>query len=384
MSRAALASSSLRYLDLLPATPCYRYHTPVELSEERPELAAKSKKATTKNSRRGHQVRMRDVAREADVSAITVSRAIVSPDKVSPETRRRVEVAIKKLRYVPNLAAGTLASHRSRIIAVIVPNMANSVFAETLQGMSDILRKADYHLLIGNSGYSLAEEESLVKTFLARRPDGIVLTGYTHTQRTVQMIKAARIPVVEMWNLNERPLDTMIGFSNYEAARAMTLYLGGKGYRKLGYIGGLTLDNDRTQQREAGYRKALSELGLKFDPHLMISVPFEYGAGAEALGELMRRGPDIDAVFAAGDILAVGVLLECIRLGWKVPDRLAVAGFDDAKISSRICPPLTTVKVPRYDIGHKTAQHLLRRIDGAPARREVVDLGFEIVERGSA
>jgi len=109
-----------------------------------------------KKMRGGHQVRMGDVARAAGVSSITVSRTLLTPEKVAPETRRRVESAIRRLRYVPNLAAGTLASSRSRIVAVIVPNMANSVFAETLQGMSDILRKADYHLLIGNSGYSLA------------------------------------------------------------------------------------------------------------------------------------------------------------------------------------------------------------------------------------
>ena len=342
------------------------------------------KKVVKKSTRGGHQVQMGDVARAAGVSTITVSRTLLYPDKVAPDTRRRVESAIKRLRYVPNLAAGSLASRRSRIVVVIVPNMSNSVFAETLQGMSDILRKADYHLLIGNSGYSLAEEESVVKTFLARRPDGIVLTGYTHTLLTVQMIREARIPVIEMWNLTKRPLDTIIGFSNFEAARAMTLYLGHKGYRKIGYIGGLTHDNDRTQQREAGYRAALHELRLSFNPNLMLSVPFEYEAGADALGELLRRGPDIDAVFAAADIIAVGVLLECIRQRWKVPKRLAVAGFDDAKISSRMVPSLTTVRVPRYEIGRTVAERMLNRINGDRSGSQVVDLGFEIIERGSA
>jgi LacI family gluconate utilization system Gnt-I transcriptional repressor len=326
---------------------------------------------------------MRDVARAAGVSAITVSRTIASPDLVSEDTRKRVQAAIRSLRYVPNLAAGTLASSRSRIVAAVVPNMAHSVFAETLQGLSDVLRKADYHLLIGNSGYSLAEEQSLVTTFLARRPDGLVLTGHTHTQRTVQLIRAARIPVVEMWNLSGSPIDTIVGFSNFEAARAMTLFLGRKGYRRIGYIGGLTRDNDRTLQREAGYRAALKELKLKLSPALMLEVPFEYEAGADAIVELLRRDPAVDAVFAAGDVLAVGVLLECIRRGWKVPERLAVAGFDDARISSRIDPPLTTVAVPRYEIGRTAAQRILERAAGEPAGKRVIDLGFRIVERGS-
>jgi LacI family gluconate utilization system Gnt-I transcriptional repressor len=220
-------------------------------------------------------------------------------------------------------------------------------------------------------------------TFLARRPDAIVLTGYTHTQSAVQMIRAAHIPVIEMWNLTKRPLDTIVGFSNYEAARAMTLYLGKRGYRRIGYIGGLTLDNDRTQMREAGYRDALAELGLPLDTNAMLSVPFEYEAGADALVELLRRRPDVDAVFAAGDILAIGVLLECIRRGWRVPKRLAVAGFDDAKLSNRIVPPLTTVRVPRYEIGRTVGQVLLHRVAGARTIGPVVDLGFEIVERNS-
>jgi len=340
-------------------------------------------KKTAKASRRGFQVRMRDIALAANVSAITVSRALTTPDLVAPETRRRVERAVRSLGYVPNLAAGTLASKRSRIVAAIVPNISHSVFAETLQGLSDILRKAGYHLLIGNSGYSLAEEQSLVTTFLARRPDGIVLTGYTHTPRTVQMVRAARIPVVEIWNLSDRPLDTMVGFSNFEAARAMTGFLGGKGYRRIGYIGGLTRDNDRTLQREAGYRAGLRDNHQKFDPRLMLAVPFEYEAGADAIVELLRRDPGVDAVFAAGDVLAVGVLLECVRRGWDVPKRLAVAGFDDARIASRIVPPLTTVQVPRYEIGSMAAQSILERIAGDPALRRVHDLGFRIVERGS-
>jgi LacI family gluconate utilization system Gnt-I transcriptional repressor len=186
-----------------------------------------------------------------------------------------------------------------------------------------------------------------------------------------------------MWNLTTRPIDTIVGFSNYEAARAMTRYLGKAGYRRIGFIGGLTHDNDRTQMREAGYRDALAELNLPLDTNAMLSVPFEYEAGADALVELLRRRADIDAVFAAGDILAIGVLLECIRRGWRVPKRLAVAGFDDAKLSNRIVPPLTTVRVPRYEIGWTVAQVLLQRISGSKTAGPVIDLGFQIVERGS-
>lgn len=332
----------------------------------------------------GPSVTMRDVARLAGVGAITVSRALQHPDRVTAETRRKIDEAIAALGYVPNLAAGTLRSSKSRIIVAIVPTMSNSIFAETLQSISDVLRPAGFHLLIGHTGYSAAEEEALIAAFLARRPDGVILTGYTHTPRTVELLKRARIPVIEMWNIGPDPIDTIIGMSSYDASLAMTRYLIRKGYRRIGYIGGLLQDNDRTVQREAGFRAGLEEAGRPFDPAMIMRAPFEFESGGIALDELMRRMPDVDAVFAASDILAVGVLLECLGRGIDVPGRLAVAGFDDAGIASRMTPPLTTIRVPRRAIGRTIAERMLARLAGKPAGERIVDLGFELIERASA
>lgn len=336
------------------------------------------------SKRADKRLSMSDVAAAAGVSSITVSRTLQHPQKVSPETRQRVEAAISRLNFVPNMAARTLASHRSRIVAAVVPNMAHSVFAETLQGIANVLRPANYQLLVGNSAYSAEEEESLVKAFLARQPDGIVLTGYTHSPALIGMIHASRIPVVEMWNLIENPINTIVGFSNFEAARAMTLYLGKKGYRRIGYIGGPLEGNDRTYQRLKGFRQGMHELGFEVNDNLIFSVAFDYQASVAAFQELLSRSPDLDAVFAAGDVLAVGVHLECLRRGWSIPERLAVAGFDDSEIASLLTPRLTTVRVPRYEIGKTVAEQILKLIGGSEPSARVIDLGFEIVERDSA
>lgn len=329
-------------------------------------------------------IRMLEVAKSAGVSMITVSRALRTPEKVAAHTRKRIERVIQNLQYVPDMAAGTLASTRSRIIAVIVPNVANSVFADTLQGMSEMLHAAGYHLLIGYSGYSLAEEESLVRAFLARRPEGIILTGCTHRRKTVELVRSAAIPVIEMWNTTKHPIDTVVGFSNFEAARAMTLHLGRKGYKRFGYIGGLIDNNDRTKHREAGFLAALSELGLRFNRSLMVRAPFEFVAGAVALKELLSRSTRFDVIFAAADILAIGVILECQRRNWNIPEHFAVAGFDDTPLASQIIPAVTTVRVPRYEIGKVAAEQMLLQIQGQSGDRKMVDLGFQIIERDSA
>jgi LacI family gluconate utilization system Gnt-I transcriptional repressor len=165
-------------------------------------------------------MRMEDVARLAGVSAITVSRALRHPEKVANETRDRITSAIRTLGYVPNLTAASLASNRSGIIAAIIPTVTNSIFADTVQGMSDRLRREGYQLLLGNTGYSVEEESALVSAFLARRPDGIILTGARHTPTTREMLADANLPVVETWDLAVEPIDMMVGFSNFEAAHA--------------------------------------------------------------------------------------------------------------------------------------------------------------------
>ena len=171
----------------------------------------------------GERRRMEDVARHAGVSQMTVSRALRTPDKVAPATRARIAAAIAELDYVPDLVAGGLAARRSRLVAVIVSTLENSIFAATVQGLDAALRDQGYAVLLGSSDYSREGEEELLRAVLGRRPDGIVLTDYVHTPAAQRLLRAAGIPVVETWELPAAPLDLAVGFSNLAAARAMTL-----------------------------------------------------------------------------------------------------------------------------------------------------------------
>jgi LacI family gluconate utilization system Gnt-I transcriptional repressor len=186
-----------------------------------------------------------------------------------------------------------------------------------------------------------------------------------------------------MWNLPTRPFDCAVGFSNFEAARAMVRHLCSRGYRRIAYIGGLTYKNDRTQARERGYRAGLSEAGLPVTEARVRRTPFEFENGAAALSDLIKSDSSIDAVFAASDVLAVGALLHCLRRCWPVPGKVALAGLDGSPIGALITPELTSIRFPRRQIGVRAAELLLDRIRGRPAG-VVDDLGFELLTGGSA
>jgi LacI family gluconate utilization system Gnt-I transcriptional repressor len=327
--------------------------------------------------------RLDDVARLASVSAMTVSRALRSPDKVSAETRARIAAAIDSVGYVPNLVAGGLSSNRSNVAAAIVPSILNSLFASMLHGMSDQLRRNGYSLMVGDSGYSLIDEERLIESFLAQRPCGMFLHSTSHTERATRLLKRAGIPVIETGNLRRQPLDSVVSFSNFAAAKAMTLHLAARGYRKIAFVSLPVRQNDRARERRRGYEAALRKLGRPVEPALLWEAPGGFASGAEALVGLLAAQPGIDAVFFSGDVFAIGALLECARRGWAVPGRVAIAGFDDSEIATQIVPGLTTLSIPRAEIGQKAAQILLGRLADKSAAPERVDVGFSIVQRDS-
>lgn len=328
--------------------------------------------------------KMIDVAMAAGVSAITVSRVLKTPEKVSPKTRKKVKKAMAAVGYIRNLVAGSLASARSQVIGVVVPTITNSLFADTVEGLTNAIRPHGYQIIIGSTRYDVEEEEDIVRAFLGQRVEAMVLTGITHSETTRKMLLRAPAPIIEMWAMTDDPIDTVIGFSNFEAARQMTAHLIGRGYRHIAYLGGLTNNNDRTSQRLAGYEAALSEAGLTFPDSYKRSSVFDFREGGRAIRSLLKVHPEVDAVFAASDVLAVGAIQECTRQGWTVPDRVAVAGLDDSIIALEMVPPLTTVRIPRYHIGEVIGNELLRRLrdpDGEANR--IIDLGFEIIPRAS-
>ncbi len=340
--------------------------------------------ATGSRPRSSGHLRLDDVARLAGVSPITVSRALRDPAKVAPKTRAAIQDAIDRLAYVPNVFARGLASNRSRIIAAIVPTLSNSLFAETIHGLSSLLRPAGYELLIGETSYALAVEEALIALFLQYRPEAIVLTQLEHAEGARAMLKNARLPIIETWDLCESPLDQLVGFSNYEAARAMTRHLIERGYRRIRFVRRADLNpGDRTGPRLAGFRSMMAEAGLDPGEPLVVDDALSIVRSGRSLADQLAADPAIEAVFCANELIAVGGILECQRRGMPVPGRIAIAGFGDVEIASAIEPGLTTIHIPGREMGECAARIILERVAGEPPAETVIDLGFKLVVRGS-
>ncbi len=355
----------------------------MSIARARPLAVRKRKKVRGAADALPH-ARLADVARAAGVSTMTVVRALREPDKVAAATLARVRVVLSETGYTPNLMARGLASSRSGLVAAVIPVLTNSLIAEIMQGLTDALAVSGYHLLLGASGFSAAAEETMVRAFLSRRIDAIYLTGTIHTPATVAMLKRAAIPVVEGGNLTRDPIDMVVGYSNVDAARAVTRYLIDAGYAPIGYIGAHPQDNDRARDRRRGYELALAAARKPRDAALCIETSLDIDAGARAMGALVERHPRLRAVFCSADAIAVGALHECQRRAIAVPGDVAIAGFDDIPIAAQVVPSLTTLRVPRYAIGQRAGEMICQRLAGARVRRRVVDTGFALVGRDSA
>ena len=315
---------------------------------------------------------------------MTVVRVMRDPAKVAARTRERVEAVLQQTGYTPDLTARGLASKRSGLIAAIIPVLTNSLIADIMQGLSDALAPSDYHLLLGASGFSAAQEEVMVRAFLSRRVDGIYLTGVIHTPETVKMLTQSGIPVVEGGNLTDDPIDMVVGYSNVDAAREITRYLIDRRYAPIGYIGAHPADNDRARDRRLGYEAALRAARRRVDPTLCVETTLDLDAGAEAMAALLERRPDVRAVVCSADALAIGALYECQRRRLDVPGDVAIAGFDDIPLAGQVVPSLTTVQVRRYAIGQQAGKLIGDRLGKRAVRRRIIDTGYKLVARQSA
>lgn len=325
---------------------------------------------------------MDDVARHVGVSSITVSRALRRPDKVAEEVRERIHKAARDMGYVSNRAASALASARSMNIVVLVPSLRNMVFVETLSGVEKVLRPNGYQMLLGVSNYSSEEEDALVRAYLAFDPDGILVAGLNYRETTRRLLEQVKIPVVHMMELSDREGIYSVGFSQEAAGGAMTEHLIKQGRRRIAFVAS-QLDS-RTLSRSRGYRDTMIRAGL-YEPQreLLVPDPSSVALGGILLERMLQQAPDTDAIFFCNDDLAQGGLFECLRRGIKVPQTLAIAGFNDLPASASTVPSLTSVATPRFEVGAQAAAMLIQLIDGQPVARPKVDLGFELKPRES-
>lgn len=324
-----------------------------------------------------------DVACAAGVSPITASRALRGERGVAQDLVQRVKDAAQQLGYVPDPAARALASQRSVQVPVLVPLLSNALFVDVLDAVHRTLFPHGYQALIGVTHYDPVEEEQLLRTYLAHRPAGLLVTGFDRTEAARQLIAASGVPCVHLMEMTSAPGVYCVGFSQQDAGHAMTAHLLERGRRRVAFVAA-QLD-PRTMQRAEGYRRCLRAAGL-YDPRLELlsPEPSSIRLGGELLQALLRTRPEVDAVFFCNDDLAQGGLLAAQRLGLAVPGRVAIAGFNDLAGSDQMPPPLTTVRTPRSAIGEASARMLLALMKGEAPVQNSVDLGFELMARESS
>jgi LacI family gluconate utilization system Gnt-I transcriptional repressor len=329
------------------------------------------------------RVTLADVARLAEVSPITVSRALRDERTVDPALVERVREAARKLGYVPDPAARALASRHGSHIALLIPALSNALFVEVIEAVQRTLRPAGYQPLIGVTHYDPAEEEQLLREQLQHRPAGLLLTGLDRSETARALIQNSGVPAVYLMELSEQPDVYCVGLSQAEAARAMTRHLLARGGRRIAFAAA-QLD-PRTLQRRDGWKQEMATAGLyEHTLEWLNPAPSSMAVGAQMFEQIMSVRPAVDAIFFCNDDLAQGALLAAQRLRIAVPRRVAVAGFNDLPGSEQMLPPLTTVRTPRYAIGEAATRMLLTLMRGERPAPTSVDLGFELVVRDSA
>jgi len=347
------------------------------MSDERDEDAGRGRRGAAV------PVTLADVARLAGVSPITVSRAINTPDKVAKKRLQAVLSAVEQLGYVPNVAAGSLHTRRSRLVAAIVPSIRTSMFAETVEAFSTRLREKGYEVLLGLSGFDAtpAHEEALVAAVLGRKPDALILTGIDHTRRCRQLLMRAGIPVIETWDITPTPIDMAIGFSHDAVGRAVARHFRAIGRTRPAVIAAV---DDRARRRRRGFVDVWAEAAVPVVEIEAAPAPGTLRAGRDALAALAREGRLPDCVFCSSDPLAEGVLIEARRLGIEVPTTISLFGFGDLESSADLEPGLSTVRLDRHLLGTTAAEAVLAEIDGRSLPERVIDIGFDLIVRGSS
>lgn len=325
-------------------------------------------------------VRVEDVAREAGVSPITVSRALSTPEKVRAETRRKVEEAVRRTGYVVNPIASSLRSGRSSIVTVFVASLLNPHFAAAMQGALDAFEGSRFRLMFQQTGYSENLSPETVASVGVFRPAAIMFTGAVRNDTSRAALLELGVPIVELWGEISEPIDMLVGSSARAGGRVMGRHFGESGFSRIAYCGHTI---DRGEARLAGFREGLAPFGLEPGFVLPLEGTRSVGEGLAALETILANLPDCDAVFFGTDILAIGAILAARRRGISVPGQLAIAGYGNLEFTEHVDPPITTVHVSDYEMGRRAGEMLLARLDGKTVDEPVIQVPPMLVARGS-
>lgn len=324
---------------------------------------------------------IKEVAKKAGVSVATVSRVLNNSDLVSEETKERVLKAIKELNYHPNLLSRNLRHLKTKMILALLPNVSNPFYARVVKGIEDVAHKHGYNVMLCNTDSNPEKERAYLELLKNKLADGVILMASTMKKEELTLL-AKNYPVVQCCEYIEDAGASYVSIDNFSAAYKAVRHLINLGHSKIAL---LSCKNEfiSTKLREEGYKKALEEAGIKFDEKLVKYGDYSFKSGIRAAKELLSMQEKPTAIFAISDIMAIGVIKALKEAKLKVPENVAVVGFDDINFASMYDPAVTTISQPKYDLGCVAMEMLLNFIEGKQKNPQGVFLEHELVIRES-
>ena len=328
-----------------------------------------------------HRPTLRDIARIVGISPSTASRALNNSPAISEEIRKRVLKAAQESHYIPNSMARGLALRRSRLVGLLVPSIANPFFAEVSRGAHDVAWKRSYVVALCDTQRDHEREKLFSERLLQSQVDGIIATGGVMTEDRIRTWRQTKVPLVLAGRRVAGSGFSSVAVDDASAGYQATQYLVSKGHRKILFLGG-PFDSPATKDRYRGYLEALERNGLA--PNVS-QGDYSMERGFQEAARIAAATERPDAVFAANDLMAIGLILGLTGSGVKVPDDLAVMGCDDIPMGALIRPALSTVTIPLYEIGQRAMGLLLHTLEaGETGTPESILLDSQLALRESA
>lgn len=310
-------------------------------------------------------ITIEDIARQAGVSPSTVSRVLSGSKRVAEDKRALVLAAVEQHQYRPNPVAQGLVRGRSMTIGVLVQDISSPFFARMVSGIEQGLRSASYQPMFASTHWPDQYQEQPLQLLLDRRVDGVIVLASNIPDEFLRDV-AGQIPLIVVARRVMGLEQQCLYVDNQEGAYRAMRYLLGLGHTQIAHIAG-TEDHPDANERLAGYRQALVEAGIDFDPRLVVTGRFTEDSGLASVEELLARGEHFTAIFAANDQSAYGAMLGLFNHGYRIPNDISLVGFDDQFLSAYTLPPLTTVRQPSVEMGQIAAEAILRLVDEGEA-----------------
>lgn len=321
-----------------------------------------------------------DVAKKSNVSTATVSRYINNPTVVTERTAKRIQSAITELGYIPNMLAGGLATNKSKLVAVLIPQLVPAIFNDTIEAMVNELSAAGSVVMLGLTELKVERADQLAMAALSRRAEAIILTGEVSDNMRA-LLRQSETSVIEMWDLAEDPIDIAVGFSHSEIGKDIARFLKGRGYIRPHFI---VTKSRRAEERHQAFIKEWTDHGGENITNDSLELPLRFGNARNAFAKIKRLDTLPDVVICGSDSLALGLIIEAQASGLNVPNDIAIVGFGNSDIAAETRPTLTSIDIDGTRIARESIALLQKRAKGENIENKRIDVGFRLIARESA